>query len=335
MTARGRVLLSIGDPNGIGPEIAVRAAGELSGDPDLAPVLVGDRFVIERQLAATGLTVRDFSPGAPPRPDALDVLDVPALAKREWQPGVTSAAAGAATVAYLTAAVDSVRKREARAIVACPHSETAVNLAGIAFRGYPPLLAELAGAPADEVFLMLVGAGLRIVHVTLHERLEAALQRLTPELVGSACRAAYEALVSMGIGAPRIGVFGINPHAGEDGLFGTDDERITAPAVAGLCNEGFDMDGPTGADVLLAARRHDGYVAMYHDQGHVPVKLLAGRNSSAVTIGSGMVFSSVGHGAAFDIAGAGTADPSAVLGAVRLVGGAPDAVPAAMKRASR
>lgn len=325
--SRGRVLLSIGDPNGIGPEIAVRAAGELRCDPALAPVLVGDRFVIERQPAATRLTVRDYSSGAPPRPDALDVLDVPALAKQEWQPGVISAAAGAATVAYLTAAVDLVRKREARAIVACPHSETAVNLAGIAFRGYPPLLAELAGAPADEVFLMLIGAGLRIVHVTLHERLEAALRRLTPDLVGSACMAAHEALVSMGIATPRIGVFGINPHAGENGLFGAEDERITAPAVAGLRDEGLDVDGPTGADVLLAARRHDGYVAMYHDQGHVPVKLLAGRDSSAVTIGSGMVFSSVGHGAAFDIAGAGVADPSAVLGAVRLVGGA--TVPAA------
>lgn len=317
-----RLLLSVGDPNGIGPEIAVRAARELGPDPLLAPVLVGDGHVIERRAAQVGLRTRPFAPGTGPRAGVLDMVDVPALPVRDWRPGQVDAAAGAATVAYLSAAVDLVRTGAGRAVVACPHSETAVNAAGIPFRGYPPLLARLAGVPAERVFLMLVGGGLRVVHATLHERLADAVGRLTPELVAAAGLAARDGLAAMGVAAPSIGVFGINPHAGEGGLFGDDDERVTVPAVASLRARGLDATGPAGADVLLAARRHDAYVAMYHDQGHVPVKLLAGRTAAALTVGAGLLFASVGHGAAFDIAGSGTADPSAVLGSLRLLGGA-------------
>jgi len=313
--AAGRVLLSIGDPNGIGPEIAVRAAAACADDP---PVLVGDRCVLEGFAAAEGLALRDHEPGAPPAPGVLDLVDVAYLPPGEHRPGEVSAEAGDATIRYVGTAVRLATGGGYRAVVAAPHSETAVNAAGIAFRGYPPLLARLTGVPEDRVFLLLLGGGLRIVHATLHQRLADALGTLTPELVTAAARALHDALVTLGFEDPRIGVFGINPHAGEDGLFGDDDERITKPAAADLAAAGLAVTGPAGADVLLTSDDCDGYVAMYHDQGHIPVKVRAGRTSAALTIGAGVPFCSVGHGAAFDIAGRGVADPAALTQALRL-----------------
>jgi 4-hydroxythreonine-4-phosphate dehydrogenase len=319
-----RVLLTVGDPNGIGPEIAVKAAVALSDEPHLAPVLVADPYVVAPWVQQSGRRLREVEAPAAPDADAVDVLPVAALPDGELLPGTVSAEAGAATVAYLRAALDAVQAGIGRAIVACPHSETAVNAAGIPFDGYPGMLADLSGVPRDHVFLMLVGGGLRIVHVTRHERLGDALDRLTPDLVTAAARAAVDYLEGVGIVRPRIGVFGINPHAGEGGLFGRDDDRVTGPAVVALHGEGIDAVGPLGADLMLGPDRRsefDACVAMYDDQGHLPVKLLAGRTASAVTVGAGLTFSSVGHGAAFDIAGKGVADPEAVLRAVRLVGG--------------
>ncbi|HEY4439844.1 MAG TPA: 4-hydroxythreonine-4-phosphate dehydrogenase PdxA [Candidatus Elarobacter sp.] len=312
------VALTIGDPNGIGPEIAVKAAAVLAGAWPEPPILVGDQAVIEHYVAL-------HAPRVLVRIAAVDALPAGA-----FQPGTTSAAAGAATVAYVEAALELVRAGRASAIVACPHSETAVNAAGIAFSGYPGLLARLLGVAEDRVFLMLAGGGLRIVHATLHERLRDALDRLTPELVEAAALAAVAALRTMGIAEPRLGMFGINPHAGEDGLFGDDDERITAPAVRRLRAAGIDVEGPAGADVLLAQRDRDAYVAMYHDQGRVPVKLLAPRASVALAIGTGVLFASVGHGSAFDIAGRGVADPTATVRALELV--APPAIRAPATR---
>jgi 4-hydroxythreonine-4-phosphate dehydrogenase len=162
---------------------------------------------------------------------------------------------------------------------------------------------------------------MRIVHVTLHERLQSALARITPDLICKAANAAGDVLRSSGIARPKIGLFGINPHAGEGGLFGDDDERITIPAAARLRDAGVDVEGPLGADLILGRRDIDAFVAMYHDQGHIPIKLLAGRNSAAMSIGAGFVFSSVGHGSAFDIAGRFIAEPDALIRSIELVRG--------------
>jgi 4-hydroxythreonine-4-phosphate dehydrogenase len=326
-----RVLLCIGDPNGVGPELAVAAVAALDGDLDLAPVLVGDWQAVSHWAEQAGLRVREMARSVAAQPGVLDLLPVDALPDGAWCPGQVSAEAGAATVAYVRAAHAAVQAGLSRAIVACPHSETAVNAAGIRFDGYPGLLADLAGVPRDRVFLMLVGGGLRVVHATLHESQTDALRRLSAELITSAGLAAADYLRGRGVDRPRIGVCGINPHAGEHGLFGAEDERITRPAVAALrwCG-GVDADGPLGADLLFAPGRRQEYhahLAMYHDQGHIPVKALAGRRAVAVTVGAGLAFSSVGHGAAFDIAGKGIADPDAVIKAIRLVNGALKEVP--------
>jgi 4-hydroxy-L-threonine phosphate dehydrogenase PdxA len=317
------IALTIGDPNGIGPEIAVKAAAKLALEGGPAVVLVGDEFVVPfyADLCANDLTIRSFD-GVARVPNGLRLLAVDALPRVAFSPGTPLAAGGRATVDYVAAAMRFVNDGHAAAIVACPHSETNVNAAGIPFSGYPSLLARLMNVPEDEVFLMLVGGGLRIVHVTLHERLHIALGRITSELIERATRTADAALRKLKIEHPRIGLFGINPHAGEGGLFGDDDDRITVPAAKRLQALGLNVEGPIGADLMLGRCDFDAFVAMYHDQGHIPVKLLAGRNSAALSIGSGLLFSSVGHGSAFDIAGRGIAKPEAVLRSIQLLGGA-------------
>jgi 4-hydroxy-L-threonine phosphate dehydrogenase PdxA len=324
------IALTIGDPNGIGPEIAVKAAAALLGNDDIRVVLVGDEHVIRHygELCASDRQFRHVESGALSR-DAILLHPVDALPTAHFRLGQIDADAGRATVAYVDAAIGLVRGRAVDAIVGCPHNETAVNAAGIPFSGYPGLIARLTGTPEEKVFMMLVGGGLRILHATLHERIFDALTRLTPELIEEAGLACAATLKRLGITNPRIGVFGINPHAGENGLFGDDDNRITAPAVMRLRKAGVNAEGPVGADIILGRKDIDGFVAIYHDQGHIPVKLLAGRNASALSVGAGVLFSSVGHGSAFDIAGQNKADPAAVLRTLRLLGNVPtDATPA-------
>ena len=299
-----RIAITIGDPNGIGPEIAVKAARKFAGGP-VEPVLVGDAFVI-RKYGGEGLAI------AP----------VEALDPAGFLPGKVDPRAGKATVAYVREAVRLVNAGEVSAIVACPQSETAINSAGIPFSGYAGLLAQLTETPEDQVFLMLVAAGMRIAHVTLHESVKSALARITTERVVAAGLATVKAVQRLGVANPKLGVFGINPHAGEGGLFGDDDDRVTKPAVARLRELGVLADGPVGADVMLSQRKHDVYLAMFHDQGHIPMKLLSPLRSSALSIGTPVLFSSVGHGCAHDIAGKGVADPVSVIETFALLSGA-------------
>lgn len=306
-----RVGLSIGDPNGIGAEIVVKAAVALGRRGDDKPLVIGDDFVVEAACQSLGLSSEQR--------DCFQVHHVGVLARSEWKPGHVDAAAGAATVAYAGTAVDLHRDGVIGAIAAAPHSETAVNAAGIPFSGYAGLLADLTNTPRDRVFLMLEGKGLRIVHCTLHESVRSALDRITPELVQAAAQAARETLPLLGFAKPRLCVVGINPHAGEDGLFGDEDERITKPAVARMKQDGWDVDGPIGADLAFSERKHDAYVAMLHDQGHVAVKMLSPKGASAISAGLPLLFSSVGHGAAFNLAGQGKADASAMTDTLALL----------------
>ena len=315
------IALTIGDPNGIGPEIAVKAAAAVHSSRDVQVILVGDEHVVRYygDLCAPDIPFRDCSDESSDD-DAILLHPVDALPPSRFRPGRIDPDAGRAMVAYLEAAIGLVRNGQAHAIVGCPHNETSVNAAGVPFSGYPGLIARLTRTPEEKVFMMLVGGGLRILHATLHERIHHALARLTPELIEQAGLACAMTLQQLGIANPRIGIFGINPHAGENGLFGDDDDRITTPAVQRLRAAGLAVEGPVGADVILGRKDIDGFVAIYHDQGHIPVKLLAGREASALSVGAGVLFSSVGHGSAFDIAGQNKADPTAVLRTLRLIG---------------
>ncbi len=307
-----RIALSVGDPNGIGPEIVLKALDTLRGEAGLDVTVFGPPAVLAAAARLTGLE------------RLLGTLDVRAageLAADRATPGTIDAAAGASAVASATAAINACAAGEFHAVVAGPHHERAIARAGIAFSGYPSLLARVCGQDEGSVFLLVVGGGLRVVHVTLHESVANALARITPELVIAATRAGVRAFDALGLSAPRVGVFGINPHASEGGLFGREDGELVVPAVKALRASGMTVDGPEGADVLLAERHHDLYVAMLHDQGHIPVKLLAPQAASAISIGARVLLASTGHGSAMDIAGTGQARPDALLRSMRLVAG--------------
>jgi 1,2-dihydroxy-3,5-cyclohexadiene-1,4-dicarboxylate dehydrogenase len=309
-----RLALALGDPNGIGPEIALKALAALEPEKRARITLFGPAEVLQRAAKTVGLQALLGS---------LQHHEAGGLAAADATPGTIHPAAGASAIASATAALQACRVGAFDAVIACPHHETAIHQAGIAFTGYPSLVARVCGLPEDDVFLLFIGGGLRIVHVTLHESVRTALDRLTPDLVQRAVRAGARACTLLGLSDPLIGVFGINPHASEGTLFGPEDQQIVVPAVAQLRSEGYRVDGPQGADVLLSLRRHDLYVAMLHDQGHIPIKLLAPNAASALSIGADALLSSVGHGSAMDIAGRGIADPTALLRTIAMLSGMP------------
>ncbi len=307
-----RIALSVGDPNGIGPEIVLKALDALRGEKRLQVTVFGPAEVLRRTAKACGLE---------PVFLAMTLRPVGELPASAAVPGQVNAQAGASAVASATAAILACHAGEFDAVVAGPHHETAIHQAGISFSGYPSLVARVCGQAEHSVFLMLVGGGLRIVHVTLHESVATALARITPELIVAATQAGVRACRMLGLERPSVALFGINPHASEGHLFGPEDEERVQPAAEWLRAFGIAVDGPMGADMLLADRKHDLYVAMLHDQGHIPVKLLAPQAASAVSIGGEVLLASTGHGSAMDIAGKGQARPDALLRSLRLVAG--------------
>jgi 4-hydroxy-L-threonine phosphate dehydrogenase PdxA len=221
-----------------------------------------------------------------------------------------------ASLAFAAKAIEAALAGEVDAVVAAPQNETAIARAGIAFDGYPAFVARETGTDADDVFLMLCFGETKIVHATLHRSVRDALGLITRERVGRAIEAADRALRRLGTAAPKIAVSGLNPHAGEGGLFGREEIEIIAPAVAAAAGRGVAVSGPFGADIMLRMPGYDAFLVMLHDQGHIAAKLMAPNATAALTIGTPILFSSVAHGSAHDIAGKGVASPAAMIEAV-------------------
>jgi len=308
-----RVALTAGDPNGVGPEIALKALAALPPEQRNRVTLFGPVEVLQKTAQLLHLQ------------DVLSSITLVSAGEisSEWHvPGKVDPVAGRSAIDSATAAIQACRRGEFDGVVAGPHHETAIAQAGIAFSGYPSLVASVCGLTSESVFLMLLGGGLRIVHVTLHESVEIALGRLRTELVIAATQAGVLACQRLGVSAPRVALFGINPHASEGTLFGPHDAHCTVPAAYALNQSGLSVSGPMGADVLLANHAtdpHDLYVAMFHDQGHIPIKLLAPQGASAFSIGADVLLASTGHGSAMDIAGTGQAKPDALLRSLRML----------------
>ena len=305
-----KIGLSLGDPNGIGPEIALKALSQLPATSLQSITVFGPKLVWDKTAKSLGLMNLA---------QQVQINNTGGLSEADFQPGLVSAAAGKSAVESATAAIQACQAGQLQAVIACPHHETAIHQAGIDFSGYPSLVAKVCGLNEDEVFLMLVGGGLKIVHVTLHESVQTALNRLNAQLIQRATVAGIKACVSLGVSKPKVAVFGINPHASEGSLFGPEDMAHTVPAVKLLHDAGYDISGPQGGDVFLAQKQHDLYVAIFHDQGHIPVKLLAPHSASALSIGAQVLLSSVGHGCAMDIAGKNQADPQGLLRTIELI----------------
>ncbi|HUI98346.1 MAG TPA: 4-hydroxythreonine-4-phosphate dehydrogenase PdxA [Xanthobacteraceae bacterium] len=321
-----RIAIATGDPAGIGPEISLKAALDADVRRMCRPLLVGDAEVLSRHARAAGLAapIRLVAAAAETAAGdgAIDVLDVPFAASARFAFGVNDPDCGRATLVAAARAIAAARAGAVDAVVAAPHNQTSIAAAGIAFDGYPGLVARETGLDPHDVFLMLVFAETRIVHCTLHVGVAEALTLITRERVGRAIRAADAALRRLGIARPRLCVSGVNPHAGEGGLFGREEIAVVAPAIADAQAEGLAVAGPFGCDTMFQRKDVDAFVVMLHDQGHIAAKLLAPNQSAAFAIGSPILFSSVAHGSAFDIAGKGVASPAAMIEAITRLAGA-------------
>jgi 4-hydroxythreonine-4-phosphate dehydrogenase len=309
-----KVALPTGDPAGIGPEIALKAALDPAVLAMCRPVLIGDRGALEVHAKACGLSL-----------SGVAMVQRDQLRGGELQVGKIQAAHGRAALDSAETAIKGALAGEYDAVVAAPHTESAIHAAGIEFDGYPSFVARVAGLPPEDGTLMLCfehgGREVRIAHVTLHASVSKALRLITGERIARTVKATAEVLRKIGIEKPGLLVSGVNPHAGEGGLFGDEEIRVVTPAVEAARAAGEAVDGPIGADTMLQRAGYDAYVVMLHDQGHIPAKALAPNRVAGLTIGTPVLFSSVAHGSALDIAGSNRAQHGAMVEAItRLVG---------------
>jgi 4-hydroxy-L-threonine phosphate dehydrogenase PdxA len=308
------VAIAVGDPAGIGPEISIKAALDPAARALCRPILVGDRGVLDAHAAACGLTLA-----------GVEVMERKQLGAGDLQIGEIRPAHGRSALDSAKAAVRAALGGKVQAVVAAPHNETAIHQAGIEFDGYPSFVARLCGLHPEDGILMLCfrhdDREVRIAHVTLHTSVATALTQITSARVARTIRETAAALRRLGIARPKIALSGVNPHAGENGLFGAEEIDSLQPALAEARAEGIDVADPVGADLLIQQKGYDAYVVMLHDQGHIPAKLLAPQRVAAMTIGTPVLFSSVAHGSAHDIAGKNRADHGAMLEAIARVTG--------------
>ena len=322
MNGLPRVVVSMGDPTGVGPEVTLAALLGRNRPRGLTPILVGDPAVYGAAAAVRGVRAR-FAEWVPPAPlprDALPVRVVSQLTPSQRRPGRPSVAGGRAAHAAIIEAVRLVRSGLADALVTAPICKANLVAAGLPATGHTELLAELSGNVP--VRMMMVGDRLRVVLVTTHLALSAVPSALTQELVRDTLIIADRALRGhFGLRRPRLAVAGLNPHAGEAGVFGDEEGRLIAPALRAARRHGVDAHGPLAADSafpLTLAGRFDALVCMYHDQGLAPFKLLHFADGVNLTVGLPFIRTSPDHGTAHDIAGRGIADARSMMAALRL-----------------
>jgi 4-hydroxythreonine-4-phosphate dehydrogenase len=313
------VAVTMGDPTGIGPEIVAKVFGE---DGTHRAVVVGDITMMRRAVDLLGLPLQVNAVERPAdarfEPGTIDVVaatDLPA----DLPYGAVDPRGGGAAYEYVRRAVELALADEVHAIATAPLNKEAMHLAGHRYPGHTEVLAELTGV--GDYAMMLVTDDLRVVHVSTHVPLEEAIRRVRPERELTVIRLAHRSLQLLGIEHPRVAVAGLNPHAGESGLFGTQDRDMIAPAVEAARAEGIDASGPWPPDtVFMQARqgRFDIVVVQYHDQGHIPIKLMGFDTGVNVTVGLPFFRTSVDHGTAFDIAGTGRADHASMRAALDL-----------------
>lgn len=335
------IALTLGDVAGIGPEVVVRACADLRVSAICQPVIVGHPDVVRRAITHAGLKFEvadvaqpDESPplgkiacwNPPKAPN--DVVDVP--------PGHNDARAGRAAYEYLVAAAKAALAKQVDAITTAPLSKAALHLAGKKYPGHTEILAEVCGVRDFGMMLFLPSGnvvksphGLGVVHVTLHTSIRSVPDLLTTTGVAEKIELIDSFMRRVGCVTPRIAVCALNPHAGEEGIFGDEESRIIAPAVQAVLGRGrINVTGPLPADTLFrraAAGEFDAVVAMYHDQGHIAFKLIGFQSAVNVTLGLPIVRTSPSHGTAFDIAWQRSADPrgmiEAILIAAKLIDG--------------
>jgi 4-hydroxythreonine-4-phosphate dehydrogenase len=316
------VAVTMGDPAGVGTEIIAKTFA----DPDFharnRALVVGDAGMLKRAAELLGLPlgirgIREpedaaFEPGTA---DVLQVGDLPP----DLPFGELDARAGDAAFRYVEKATRLASAGRVAAIATAPLNKEAMHLAGHGYPGHTEILADLTGT--DDYAMMLVTDELKVIHVSTHVSLKEAIDRAQPERELAVIRLAHESLKKLGVRSPRVAVAGLNPHAGENGLFGKEDLEKIRPAVKAALEEGVDASGPWAPDTVMMRARQgyfDVVVVQYHDQGHIPIKLMGFDTGVNVTVGLPFFRTSVDHGTAFDIAGTGKADHASLKAALDL-----------------
>ena len=326
--------ITMGDPAGVGPEIIARACGEPAVRATSRPVVIGSAETMAEALALVGSPLRLHAIGDVGacgwRDGDLEVLDLENVDLPALPRGQVSAAAGRAAYEYIARAVELAGARQIDAIVTAPVNKEALAAAGVPHSGHTEILAELSNT--RDYAMLLMGRELRVIHVTTHVALRRVPELVTRERVLTTIRLAQRTMEGLGRARPRIAVAGLNPHAGEDGLFGDEEKTAILPAIEAARAQGLTVVGPLPADTLFSRARggeFDIVVAMYHDQGHIPVKTLGfeydeasrrwtGLSGVNVTVGLPFLRVSVDHGTAFDRAWKGTANAESMVEAIEV-----------------
>jgi len=318
---RPLLAITMGDPAGIGAEVVLKVLGQDEVYDHCRPLVIGDRRILERAGEWVGSDLRyeiveDVRVGKY-EPGCVSLMDMVNAEPGACPPGEIRAAAGAAAVEYVFRACDLAMGGEVDAVVTAPLHKEAMNKAGYAYAGHTELLTERTGA--ERVSMLLVGPQLRVVHVSTHVALAEAIRRVERKRIGEVIELAYRSCRVLGIEKPRIAVAGLNPHAGEGGLFGDQEEVEIVPAIEEARQRGLEVYGPEPPDTVFLRAVNGAFdivVAMYHDQGHIPMKLLAFDSGVNVSFGLPIIRTSVDHGTAFDIAGTGVASAVSMRAAI-------------------
>ncbi len=315
--------ITLGDPSGTGPEIITKALADPIVRQVCRPLIVGDAATLARAATFTGVPTPINSVASPEAgrysPDAIDVLDLKNVNLATLALGKVDAQAGQAAYEAVKVAAELALAKRVHAIVTSALNKAAMNLAGHHYDGHTGLLAAVCQAPGAT--MMLAADKLRVSHVSTHVPLRVAIDRVRPERILKVLRLTHEAVRRLGVARPKLAVAGLNPHAGENGLFGDEEAKYITPAIEAARQEGLDVTGPYAGDTLFfraAQGEFDGTVAMYHDQGHVAAKMLGIWRGVNVTLGLPIIRTSVEHGTNFDMAGTGKSDPRSLLEAIKL-----------------
>jgi 4-hydroxythreonine-4-phosphate dehydrogenase len=336
MRKKGKVPIAItmGDAAGIGPEIIVKALDRKDLRRKALPIVIGDAGAMEQALsiAKSSLRIQPIMEigQAQDHPGMIPVLDLKNIDLARLKHGRVDPMPGKAAVEYIEKAVALAMEGRVGAIVTAPIHKEAINKAGYHYAGHTELLAHLTNT--REYAMLLAHGSFRVSHVTTHTSMRKACDRIKKDRVLTVIRLTYEVLKQLGIENPRIGVAGLNPHSGEDGLFGDEEKTEITPAIEEAKNKGWNVEGPVPPDTVftkMKGKQYDAVVAMYHDQGHIAVKLvgfsmkpggkewdkMSGIN---MTLGLPIIRTSVDHGVAFGKAGEGRANPQSMVEAIQL-----------------
>jgi len=329
------IAITLGDPAGIGPEIIAKTLADPETYRICNPLVVGESHSMQMGIEVARQSLNINPIGEPEEAifshGTIDLIDLQNLDPTKIEMGKPAAMTGAASAQYVIHAADLALAGKVDAMVTAPLNKEAMHMGGYNYPGHTELLAERSGT--SEYAMMLATGNLRVVHATTHIPFREIMDHLTTERILSTIHIAQDACLSLGIENPRIAVAGLNPHSGDGGLFGDEEERIIKPAIMKTVGEGLNVDGPVPADTVFgkaAGGQYDIVVALYHDQGHIPVKLLGmkydestGRWESVsgvnITLGLSFIRTSVDHGTAYGKAGRreGTANPESLKEAIR------------------